>query len=63
MGIPVVDILTELTREDTLLGAVGLGIVAGPSVNDIIIVADTGRIDVGSGSRTVGIGIFVLRYL
>ena len=72
MGIPVVDIFSELSREHVLAKADGLLlvlltlhivclVVAWPCVDDIIIVEHTSTVEVGGSDRTVRIWILVAR--
>ena len=70
VGIPVVDQFAKLAGEDRLTGgslvvwefgslAERLEIVAGPAIDDVVIVHDTSGMHIGSSYGTIGIGVFV----
>lgn len=60
MRIPVVDILTKFAGKDILTRSICLLIVAGPSVDKIIVFLHPCRVHVGCGNRSARIGIFIL---
>ena len=60
VGVPVVDILAPLAREDTFVNIVlGIVDVVGPVIEHIVVVLHTGGVHVSCSHRTTGPGVFL----